>query len=105
MLPRSLTHTELEFIRWLLPEHSSVYTTTLKQIEKGSVLGEGRWGAGDLMIGNPNTSIDLTLGMTPVIAYGECIIGAEKLTISIHEPNIDDQIEIHFAGIYPLPED
>ena len=104
MFPRTLISTELEFIRWLLPEHSPVYTATLHQIESGIVLGEGRWGSGDLMVGDPKTPIDLTLGMTPIIAYGECVIGDQKMTISIHQSNIDEQIEIQFAGSYPLPE-
>lgn len=100
--PKPLSHTELEFIHWLLPEHSPVYHQLAQMIVASSVVGEGRWGTGDLMIGT-NTQIDLTLGMTPVVAYGECLVGDQKLIISIHEPNIDDQIEVHFS-IYPLPD-
>ncbi len=100
--PRSLSHTEAEFIHWLLPDHSSVYVQLAETIRASSVVGEGRWGTGDLMIGT-NTQIDLTLGMMSVVAYGECLIGDQKLTISIHEPNIDDQIEVQFS-IYPLPD-
>lgn len=102
--PRSLSVAELEFIRWLLPEHSEVYAQTLKTIESGQVIGEGRWGLGDIMIGNNNIEIDHTLSMMPVIALGECITNLGSLSISIHEPNLDDMIEVQFSGIFPLPE-
>ncbi len=102
--PRSLSTAELEFIRWLLPEHSEVYARTLKTIESEQVIGEGRWGLGDLMIGKNNIEIDRTLSMMPVIAIGDCITNHGSLSISIHEPNLDDMIEIQFSGVFPLPE-
>jgi hypothetical protein len=100
--PRPVSNTESQFIDWLLPDHSPVYSQTAEKIRSLEVVGEGRWGTGDLMIGT-NASIDLTLGMTAVVAYGECLLGDQKLTISIHEPNIDDQIEVQFS-MYPLPD-
>ncbi len=104
MVSKKLTTSELEFVKWLLPRESEVYNDILHRIEHGVVLGEGRWGVGDLMIGTEGEAIDLTLGMSPVIAYGECRIGGTDVSISIHEPNVDDQIEIQFSGLYPIPE-
>ncbi len=102
--PRSLSFAELEFIRWLLPEHADVYARTLKTIEAGYVIGEGRWGLGDLMIGHNNTQIDRSLSMMSIIAVGECSTNLGSVSISIHEPNLDEMIEVQFSGIFPLPE-
>ena len=49
------------------------------------------------------SSIDLTLGMSPVVAYGECTINDSLLSISVHELNVDDQIEVQFSGVFPIP--
>ena len=102
--PRALDKLEVELSNWLLPTESEKYRSYRELITRSQVIGEGRWGSGDLMLAEKVGEIDLTLRMSQVVAYGECIIDSETLTISIHEPNIDDQIEVHFSGIYPLPK-
>ncbi|HYM19729.1 MAG TPA: hypothetical protein VEW28_01860 [Candidatus Kapabacteria bacterium] len=102
--PRSLTNEELNILSWLLPEHSSVYGSLLWNIRSRIVLGEGRWGTGDLVMGSSDMQIDVTLPMTPAIAYGECFVGDETLSVSAHEKNIDDQIEVQFSGVFPISE-
>lgn len=103
--PRALTHVERELALWLLPEELPFYSDYHNVIITKEVIAEGRWGMGDLLIGSRDAYIDLTLGMTQVVAYGECMIGGETLTIGIHEPNQDDLVELQFSGIYPLPDD
>ncbi len=103
--PRALTHVERELALWLLPEELPFYSDYRNAIITKEVIAEGRWGAGDLLIGSRDAYIDLTLGMTQVVAYVECTIGGETLTIGIHEPNQDDLVELQFSGIYPLPDD
>ncbi len=103
--PRALTHVEREFALWLLPEEISFYSDYRTGIQSKEVIAEGRWGIGDLLIGVRDAYIDLTLGMSQVVAYGECSINGAVLTIGIHEPNQDDLIEIQFSGIYPLLDD
>jgi hypothetical protein len=103
--PRTLTQAELEFIRWLLPDECPVYRGILAGIESGIAVGEGRWGVGDVMVGTPGTDVDRSLGMSAVVAFGECMIGSTELSISIHEPNVDDLTEIQFSGIWPVPEE
>lgn len=102
--PRALTHVERELALWLLPEELLFYSDYRNAIFTKEVIAQGRWGTGDLLVGSRDAYIDLTLGMTQVVAYGECIVGGETLTIGIHEPNQDDLIELQFSGIYPLPE-
>lgn len=103
--PRALTHVERELALWLLPEEISFYSDYRTPIQTKEVVSEGRWGIGDLLIGARDAYIDLTLGMSQVVAFGECSINGAVLTISIHEPNQDDLVEVQFSGIYPLPDD
>lgn len=104
MFPRKLTDVERKIIFWLLPEKIQGYRIYREMITRSQVIGEGRWGSGDLMLAEKTRGIDLTLGMSQVVAFGECVIDSSTLTISIHEPNIDDQIEVHFSGLFLLPE-
>lgn len=103
--PRALTHVEQELALWILPEETLLYMDYRDAIQNKEVLAQGRWGAGDLLIGSRGSYIDLTLGMSQVVAYGECCIGERTLTMSIHEPNVDELIEVQFSGVYPLPDD
>lgn len=101
--PRELSEFEREFLYWLLPFDSDGYRAFNEFVQNAIVVGEGRWGEGDLMLGAFPASIDMSLGMEPVIAYGECVLNGELLTMSVHDLNADDQLETQF-GIFPLPD-
>src|SRR5579872_2445609 len=102
--PRNLTSEEKEILRWLLPENIPAYKPYNDFLQTSEIIGEGRWGEGDLIFDKKKSTIDLTLGMPPVVAYGECEVNNSHLTISIHEFNIDNQLEVQFSGIFPIPE-
>jgi hypothetical protein len=100
--PRELTDVEREFLYWLLPLEKEGYQKFNEFVQNAIVLGEGRWGEGDLMLAPKPATIDKTLGMEPIVAYGECLMNGKLLTISVHDLNADEQLEAQF-GIYPLP--
>lgn len=102
--PRDLSSIEKEILDWLLPENISAYKPFHDFVKSSQIIGEGRWGEGNLILDKKISSIDLTLGMSQVIAFGECMIGNETLTISVHDLNVDDQLEVQFSGIFPIPE-
>lgn len=102
--PRSLTPIEKDLLSWLLPVNASFYEPYNNFAGSSQAIGEGRWGEGNLLLDKKISSIDLTLGMPPVIAYGECDVNGVKLSFSVHEFNIDDQLEVQFSGIFPIPE-
>ena len=102
--PRDLSSIEKEILNWLLPENISAYKPFHDFMQSSQVIGEGRWGEGNLILDKKISSIDLTLGMSPVIAFGECMIGNANLTVSVHDFNVDDQLEVQFSGIFPIPE-
>ena len=102
--PRSLSPIEKELLLWLLPVGTSAYRPFSDFVATSQVIGEGRWGEGNILLDKKLSAIDLTLGMPPVIAYGECDANGIILSISVHDFNIDDQLEVQFSGIYPIPE-
>ncbi|MFI5263253.1 MAG: hypothetical protein ACHQM6_01920 [Candidatus Kapaibacterium sp.] len=104
MYPRQLQSQEKEILLWLLPDNISGYKSYADFIQNSQVIGEGRWGEGNLLMDKKLSAIDRTLGMSPVVAYGECTINDSPLSIGIHEFNIDDQLEIQFSGLFPIPE-
>jgi len=104
MYPRQLQSAEKEILSWLLPDTIPAYKSYITFIQNSHVIGEGRWGEGNLLLDKKLSAIDLTLGMSPVVAYGECTINNSSLSISVHEFNIDEQLEIQFSGVFPIPE-
>ncbi len=104
MYPRQLQFQEKEILLWLLPDNITAYKPYNDFLKSSQVIGEGRWGEGNLLLDKKASSIDLSLGMPPVVAYGECTINESPLSISIHEFNIDDQLEIQFSGAFPISE-
>jgi hypothetical protein len=102
--PRLLSLTEKEILYWLLPEIIHAYKPYYDFVQTSQIIGEGRWGEGDLIFGKKLSSIDRSLGMPSVVAYGECQINDRQFSISVHEFNIDDQLEVQFSRVYPIPE-
>jgi hypothetical protein len=101
MFPRELSTQEQAWIEWLLPTDKLGYKQFREQIEKLVILGEGRWGKNDFILGRIGQEIDLTEKMHPTFAFGfihGIIIGVEcDVTISIHEPNEIGQIEMQIS--------
>ncbi|MEP7235818.1 MAG: hypothetical protein ABI778_11045 [Ignavibacteriota bacterium] len=102
--PRELSVEEKEFFSWILPESNLAYKAYNQFALTSHAIGEGRWGTGNLLLDNKNSPIDTTLGMPPVIAYGEFLINNIPSSLSVHEYNIDDQLEVQFSGIFPIPD-
>jgi hypothetical protein len=105
--PRALSKFELDALAQLLPEDRTGYLKYRTFAERSMVIGEGRWGTGDLFLAEKISPIDLTAGMTPVVTFGEFSVassGAEiEVTVTINEPQ-DEQLEVQFASDVPLNE-
>jgi hypothetical protein len=97
--PRPLTPGERAWCAWLLPRDRPAYAHVAAAIDPLVVLGLGRWGVGDLVLGTPGQTIDLRAPMEPVAAYGEVTLeDGAVLSISIHHPDDDDRVEMHCTG-------
>ena len=94
MAIRELSMRESTWLDWLLPVDRPGYREFSDQVKKLIVLGEGRWGTSDHILGRIGQEIDLTEGMQPTFAYGFISGDQCDVNISLHEPNDEGQIEL-----------
>lgn len=100
--PRSVTPVESEWLRFLLPEDRPGYRDLRARLEPLVVLGEGRWGEGDLVLGVAGQEIDLEAGMEPVAAFGQIVgDGDHVVTLTLHQPDDEGRIEFQIGGVDP----
>src|SRR5512141_2285059 len=97
MFPRELSAREHAWIQWLLPSERPGYRRLAERIRPLFVIGEGRWGKNDFVLGEIGGAIDLTEGMQPVAAFGVVSGTACKVTLSLHYPNDEGQIEFQIS--------
>jgi hypothetical protein len=98
-MSRALTPTEADWLRFLLPDDRPGYRSLRLLVEPMVVLGEGRWGEGDLVLGADGQQIDLEAGMEPVAAFGEIRgEGGERITLTLHQPDDEGRIEFQIGS-------
>ena len=99
MFPRELSTQEHTWLEWLLPTNRDGYRQFREKMEKLVILGEGRWGANDFILGRIGQEIDMSEGMHPTFAFGYIKGEQCDVAISIHEPNDAGQIEMQLSPI------
>jgi hypothetical protein len=101
--PRALRPIERELVDLLLPPERPGYAALREQLDGLVVLGTGRWGAGDFVLGKPGQPIDQQAPMQPVFALGGAVVDREgrqgEVTVSIHERDDEGRIEMHVSGL------
>lgn len=96
--PRPLTPREREWVDWLLPGDRSGYQTFRSLLEKMVVIGEGRRGKGNIVLGYHGDKPDTGSPLPQVFAYG--IIEAEEGTFAITiREETGDQIDVEFVNL------
>ncbi len=94
--PRKLSGKEKELIFYLLPEDRTGYQEYRKKISDYYILGFGKFGEGNLMLGEIDDAIDLSMPSAPVFAAGKVKTDLGEIYIVIHE-EFENQIEIDLA--------
>lgn len=99
--PRPIAPIEEMILKVILPAEHEGYRAYFEFASHAEILGEGRWGAGDLILTNSRngsqTEIDRTKGMRRVIAFGEfALADGRTIAVTCHEPE-DDQMEVQFS--------
>jgi len=81
--PRALTTREIGLINWILPNGSPAYDRMRTQMKETVVLGIGRRGEGELILGRAGELPDISAPLPPVFAYGclETDHGAISITL------------------------
>jgi hypothetical protein len=102
--PRGLSDRERAWLDYILPAASPGCASFRSMLEPLVVLGEGRWGRDDFILGRIGQEIDRTEGMLPVMAYGEIACTADDgapftITLAVHQPNDDGMIEFQVGTL------
>ncbi len=83
--PRKLNSIEKELLDFILPENRSGYAAINEKLKNLFVIGNGRFGGNNYLIGEKTDVIDLTAPSSPVIAAGYKTIDGKTYYVLLHE--------------------
>lgn len=95
--PRPLTSRERSWLGWILPAERVGYKVYRDVLDNMVVLGEGRRGKGDFVLGFSGDVPDTTISLPPVFAYGVIETNFGPISITVRE-NYGDQIDFEIVG-------
>lgn len=102
IFPRKILTAEKILLFSILPETKTGYAAYRKLIPELFVIGEGRLGGGNFILGNPDDKPDLTISSSPVFAIGTAQTDAAKYDMTIHSIS-ESMIEFQIQP-YPVEE-
>lgn len=97
LFPRPLSGREREWIEWVLPKGRPEYERHLDRVNSMVVIGEGRRGKGEIILGRSGTSPDFSAPLAPVLAYGAIETNQGTISLTLREM-FDDQISIEIVS-------
>src|SRR6266851_5448202 len=97
MYPRPLSERERESLEWILPADRKGYNRYRETIRRMEVIGEGRRGKGEMILGRAETEVDFSSPLAPVFAYGAIETDLGTISITLREM-IDDQISVEIVS-------
>jgi len=101
--PRNLSPQEQEILFSILPVNKTGYNNYRDRIEKLVVIGNGRFGEYNFILGTKDDKPDLTLPSSPVFAIGGIEYAGAERYITIHEEEenkIEFDISLSIKGKY-----
>ena len=98
IFPRELTEQELFWLFAALPENKPGYKKYRELIDSLVVIGYGRFGAGNLVLGDQHDVVDLEDSSSPIFAIANITYPEANIYVTIHE-EYDDQIEIDIKNL------
>ncbi len=96
IFPRTLKEIEKELLFSILPYSKPGYNLYREKINKKYVLGFGRFGETDLILGNKGDELNTEDASSSIFAAGSIIFNEGKIEISINE-EIDERIEFDIS--------
>ena len=94
---RLLRAKERDLLESVLPVDRPGYRAIRELIEGSVVLGEGRRGEGNLILGRVGEAPDADASLTPVIAYGAVETTQDTYTVTVREP-LGSQLDIEIVS-------
>lgn len=95
--PRPLTELEKSWLEWILPIDRRGYREYRELLSKLVVLGEGRRGKGNVVLGFSGDVPDMSSPLPPVFAYGVIETNFGAISITVRE-NAGDQIDVEIIS-------
>lgn len=96
--PRPLRAKEQDLILFVLPHESPGYNAYRKLIATMVVLGNGRRGTGNIVLGKSGETPDTSSPLAPVIAYGVVETTFDTFSITVRE-FVGEQIDIEIVSM------
>ncbi len=96
--PRPLTEYEFNLVAWILPEDRPGYAVYRNRLRSLAVIGEGRWGSGDLILGVAGDIPDTSGPMEKILARGFLYTDIGTISVMVHEFD-GRQLEIQIADV------
>jgi hypothetical protein len=97
LYPRKLRQKELDLLASVLPEDRPGYRVYRELLSKLDVIGDGRRGAGDLVLGVKGDRPDLTSPLPPVVAHGVVETTRGVFSISVRE-FVEEQMNVEIVS-------
>lgn len=97
--PRQLSAREKDWLFSALPENKSGYKQYREIIDKLLVIGNGRFGESNLILGEAEDTIDLEVSSSPIFAVANITFEEANIYITIHEET-DGQVEVDIKSVY-----
>ena len=94
--PRPLSAREREWIEWILPEDRPAYASYRTMLKAMMVIGQGRRGPGEIILGAPEDKPDFSEPLTPVAAYGAIETDIGTISVTLREP-IHEQLSVEMV--------
>jgi hypothetical protein len=95
--PRPLRPKERDLLESVLPDDRPGYRRYRERIHSLLVIGDGRRGSGDLILGRPDDVPDRSSPLSPVVAYGMVEATTDTISITVRE-EAEDQINVEIVS-------
>lgn len=104
--PRGLRPVERELILRVLPADAPGYAPYRAFVEGASVIGPGRRGEGEIVLGKPGDRPDPADPLTPVVSFGAGEAGGDDVSVTLREI-ADGRMSVEIVGrrIDRIPDD
>jgi hypothetical protein len=95
--PKQLSARDHEWIKWILPVDRPGYRQYHDMLQSMVVIGEGRRGNGEMILGHEGNEVDFSAPLAPVFAYGAIETNFGTISITIREM-MDNQVSVEIVS-------
>jgi hypothetical protein len=95
--PRALTARERSWLEWILPADRPGYAEYRNALDVVSVIGQGRRGEGEVILGPPGAEPDLGPPLGAVLSYGAIETNVGTISVTFREP-VDGQFSLEIVS-------